>query len=253
MDEQRFDALMRALGRGSSRRTVLIALRAATFGGIVSLLGSERGDAAQRRKHHARQQSKRRRKDRAKAVHAQVEDDVECAAKVGICHRTRSQKNPFQYIEICVDSVPDHAAHGDLVACPPGQVINPETCECAGSICINSGPDEVDDCMVGQKCCHAAEGGGACCPADKPCCAGGIVLINPDGGGFTSVYAKIGCVESCGAGTCGVRTLCTDVGCVGTEEICVPDGCIPCLVANGGFGCVRNDPGDPFRFVCEPM
>src|SRR5688500_11987859 len=106
MDDQRFDALVRALGRGPSRRTVLTGLVGATLGGLLSLLGEEVGDAARGRKNGKRQQKTRPQKKRAgkrrpKALSAQnmeacpVPLDLfePCPAKVGICHRTGSATN----------------------------------------------------------------------------------------------------------------------------------------------------------------
>ena len=46
MDDQRFDALVRALGNESPRRTMLAGLGAATLGGVLSLFGQEPGQAA---------------------------------------------------------------------------------------------------------------------------------------------------------------------------------------------------------------
>jgi hypothetical protein len=165
MDDQRFDALVRALGDGASRRTVLTGLRVAMLGGALTLLGQQAGAAARGRKHHARQQTKRRGKDRAKAVHAQ-QADLECAAKVGICHRTGSEKNPLRYLNVCVDAVPAHAAHGDLVACPGAGVIDPETCTCFCPL-----TEEVD-CLgnfeVDEDLCACV------CPLTQADCPGGV-------------------------------------------------------------------------------
>jgi hypothetical protein len=55
MVDQRFEAFMRALRAGSSRRTVLTGLGGVTFGGVLSLLGHEPGQAARRRKRRRRQ------------------------------------------------------------------------------------------------------------------------------------------------------------------------------------------------------
>ncbi len=44
--------------------------------------------------------------------------------KVGICHLTGSQSNPYVYIQVSQDAVPAHQAHGDIInvtsadACP---------------------------------------------------------------------------------------------------------------------------------------
>ena len=60
MDDQRFDALVRELGGGPSRRTVLTGLAGATLGGVLSLLGEEVAHAARGRKNRKRQKDGKR-------------------------------------------------------------------------------------------------------------------------------------------------------------------------------------------------
>jgi hypothetical protein len=169
MDDQRFDALVRALGSGSSRRTILSALRAATLGGALSLLGRDLGQAARGKKNRARQEKKRGRKDRARAVSAQQLDD-ESAAKVGLCHRTGSEKNPFRFIEVSANAVPAHAAHGDLVACPGAGVIDSETCTCVCPLTEDDCPGNV---VVDEDLCACV------CPVEDITCPN-LEVVDPD-------------------------------------------------------------------------
>jgi hypothetical protein len=118
MDDRQFDALARTLGEGRSRRGLLKTVGVAALGAIGVISFSN--EAAAR------------------------------AEKVGICHRTGSQSNPFQYISVSVNALDAHIAHGDIVtdlsdaancgscgnACAAGEV-------CNGGVCIPScSPDD---------------------------------------------------------------------------------------------------------------
>ena len=186
MDHDRFDALTRALASGASRRQVFKSLATSALGGTLVLLGARR-------------------------AYADGEETEPCPAKVGICHRTEGEPTPFVFIEVCVDAVVAHAAHGDLIACPNLQVIEPETCTCI--------------CPVEEIACPAPKVLNAetcACECPKVCCPLELGLAGPD---------PTTCACVCDPGfpvACG--PLCCPAG-----ETCVP-------TPSGGFQCTGETP-----------
>ncbi len=203
MDGQKFDELVRGLATGSSRRRVLKGIGGGALAGALSLVGMRRGRAQ--------------------------EEDLECAAKVGICHHS-DKKAKFQYIEVCVDAVPAHAAHGDLVACPNLEVIDPETCTCicpVEDIVCDEGEEldedlclcvPINECTTGFVCgsaifcaggsclCTAVLEGGAVCAPDFTC-------------GTPQCTSSEECVTLLGPGS---FCQAPGTGCCG--QVCVPAG-----------------------------
>jgi len=100
MDSDRFDALTRSLGQRRDRRSVVRSFGAAAIG-AVGLIGLK-GVAS-----------------------------AEPGAKVGICHRTGSESNPYEYITVSVNAVPAHEAHGDTVT----DLTDVGNCGACGNIC----------------------------------------------------------------------------------------------------------------------
>jgi len=164
MDSERFDALLRTLSSGTSRRGAL--------GMLAGLAGLGLSEVAAKRRH---QGGHRQGKGKGKAASQD---------KVTICHRTGSKKHPFQVITVPASAVPAHKAHGDLVDCPNLQVIDVETRTCVflvGDIACETGQEldpmtcacvsQSDVCVPGQcdslntacQTCHCNRGGGCVC------------------------------------------------------------------------------------------
>ena len=119
MDTDRFDGLTRTLATTGSRRWILAALA----GGVFSARSRRRVGAA--------------------------ED------KVRICHKTTSDTNPIVEIQVGIDAVADHMAHGDFQR---------------DGCCVD------DDCDGSQRCvdgsCRGTYVGAAEeCNTDNDCCA----------------------------------------------------------------------------------
>jgi hypothetical protein len=119
MDTDRFDGLTRTLATTGSRRWILATLA----GGLFTAWGGRRVGASN--------------------------------DKVSICHRTSSRTNSMVVIEVSVDAVADHLAHGDFYydqCCLDG--------DCGGSQrCVDGSCQEI--------CVRAAE----VCTTNNDCCA----------------------------------------------------------------------------------
>lgn len=135
MDTQKFDGIVKSLATGASRRTILQGV----FGGALGSLGM-RGAMAQ-------------------------------PSKVGVCHQTGSDTNPFEYIVVSENAVPAHEAHGDAVwvdltsdvyncgwcgnACADGEA-------CVDGMCMTTCVSVGDVCTTSADCCDADCVNGLC-------------------------------------------------------------------------------------------
>lgn len=192
MDGQRFDELTRTLATGASRRRFLKGLAA---GASVALFGRTTASAEE-------------------ACPVALDLFEPCAAKVGICHRTSSDTNPYRYIEVCVDAVPAHATHGDLVACPTNQVIEPESCTCICDPTITCGDGELlnpETCECETQTCLGVLGdcGGPGGPdPNRPCCSDLMCELIPVFDGGEQIGAGYFCVETEGCHVEGFELIC---------------------------------------------
>jgi hypothetical protein len=190
MDEERFDDLSKKLATSVSRRQAVKILGATAVGGLGALFGA-RGAFA----HHNAQ---------CRDLGANCRSNAECCTGVCMDFHCACPSGAV----ICAD---------ECVACPPSQILNPQTCQCECNPAIVCGPFQTVnpqtcecDCVPGTLEC----GQNACCTPNQVCRNG------------TCVNTVI-----CGPTLCPVDQVCcpgfTGLQCCGLNQQCVP-----------GFGCV---------------
>ncbi len=128
MDDNRFDALSRALGSGTSRRGVLSL--------AAGLAGLGLGEAAAKR----RKRGKGRGKGKATASKK--------AHKITICHRTGSATNPVKQLKVDKSAVPAHRAHGDAI--DPDFQTDGQNCGGCGNACAGGDACNAPACQQGR-------------------------------------------------------------------------------------------------------
>ena len=220
MDDTEFDALIGALGAGSTRRGVL--------GILAGVAGLGLSGVAAKRRHR---RSSHRDKPTSRVIAAAQDHEVT------ICHRTGSKKKPYQVITVDAHAVPAHEGHGDIV-CRAPHVLAVETCTCVCDDGIACTGDEVLDPVT---CRCVPRPGPTCTPA---CLVGGVCVACPseDDPSQTKCCSREGNQGECSASAsgpaavmvCGPRSVwceCTPSG-IGAIGINVPCGQAPSCVSD---------------------
>ncbi|HET9659156.1 MAG TPA: hypothetical protein VFP05_02425 [Thermomicrobiales bacterium] len=141
MDDRRFDALVRSLASGQSRRTVLKGLLG--LGGLAAGAGVQVADAARRPAPNPTV---------PKCPGRQTWNGVICGCPTGSdqCGAECCDTG----VSVCCDNACCHGeCYGEELCCPAGRVVCDGTC-----------------CASGEQCCER-NGTGVCVPANVTCCA----------------------------------------------------------------------------------
>ena len=150
MDGNRFDNLVRTLAVPRSRRAAFEAVVGLTAGALLGARSGVTGAAAR---------------------------------KVGVCHRTGSSRNLYQFLIVDENAVDTHRAHGDAV----GVDLQTDLANCGscGVVCpISTNPCLAAACQNGACGFVPANEGGACndgnaCSQVDTCRAGVCIGSNP--------------------------------------------------------------------------
>jgi hypothetical protein len=177
MDGSKFDDLMRAVGRGTTRRGVAKALVALILGGGTAIAGSEMSGAQVVRR------------SKCRPARAGCSRGVQCCS--GLCDTNRSlprsQRNRCVCIPECSGKICGPDACGSTCgACEAG-----ETCCGGGEWCANLQTDEENCGTCGNTC-----------DTDETCCAGSCRKLNEDEANCGACGTTCNAGETCCTGFC---------------------------------------------------
>lgn len=215
MDSQQFDNLLRLFS--SSRRAAIATLLAA------SVLGG--APVTEARKKHKKRKKKRRETCGACFQGTCVAGTCTCAAGYEVCRGA------------C------------LVACPPAEQRNPDTCGC----CIGS--PSLTPCVADEQCCSGDCDGGVCRNrnGDEPCTFDGQCASGNCQDGVCTCEGNM-CNGICRAACSAPRSVRNPVSCEccvtnGQESLCGGNSCACCCSGQCG-GQVRVCVGFAFGMGC---
>jgi len=147
VDSEQFERLIQMLTQTESRRRMLAAVLGGGLG-LTGVLGHQAAEAGKKKVRAQRKNGGRKTRLRAQST---TEDK-----KTWICHRTQSDTNQYEYIEVSMNAVDKHINHhGDVFGVD--LMTNNQHCGECGTVC-GSGLT----CTGGR--CGCFVGGGEQCP-----------------------------------------------------------------------------------------
>jgi hypothetical protein len=165
MDAKQFDTMTRAWASPSHRRTLLTRVG---VGLGVLIAGSRLSPAEADKKHRKAKHRKTEQRKQGRKKHGRVGNEAE-ATKVYLCHRTSSETNDYNYLEVSMIAAEKHRDHhGDYFNVDLSTDKN--NCGECGNVCA-AGSNCVNGTCTSVQCAGYLETcSGNCCPGDGTVC-----------------------------------------------------------------------------------